>query len=478
MLMLHRSGTTATLLLLALAPGCSLGQSEDGPPEEWFGATDTTPATGTDDDGPDETAETAEPAEPGACHEYGPGEAGGLDYTPRLTEAELAALDLRIDYPDAPIAALAASASHLGGPGLLRATFTGLMEIDHADPSTALELHDVPLAGLGPQSFTVALDGQATPVDRVTCTSDPDTPITVIFAVDVTGSMSPVIDAVRASLVDFVDAAVGLGLHGRIGVVTYQDTVGVNIPFEDCDGVHDPMPERSPFFAPVPLDDAAQVDALRGFVGSLHADGGTDWPENLAAAVDFATHNVIGYTADGSPNVIGEGDDDPPFTEPWPLDQLEGLVVVIAITDATFHPPETDSPSLLPEFRPRSLPAILNELGSTIVATIDPALQNGATELDGDPLVLDADLWPRYTGGFGRDWLAVELPPLQESISVFDLELLLLGQGLLELPLAPALASTCVLELDTEVAPSSMQVTIDHEAGSVQYTLSPEQVGP
>lgn len=466
----HRSSPAAALLLLALAPGCIFGVADDDPTLD-----DTGPGTATSagpgGDGLDESAG----APTAACYEYQPGEAGGIDYTPLLTEAQLSMLDLEIDYPDAPIAALDASATHLAGPGLLRATLTGLVEVNRTDPSTALEFNDIPLAGLGPQSFTVALDGQATPLDRVTCTSDPETPVTVIFAVDVTGSMSPVIEAVRDSLVDFVDAAVGLGLHGRIGVVTYQDTVGVNVPFEDCSSVDGPIPERSPFFAPVALDDAARVEELRGFIGSLHADQGTDAPENLTAAVDFATHNVIGYTASGEPNVIGEGIDDPPFTEPWPLDELEGLVVVIGITDAAFHGPGAASPSLA-EFRPRALPEILGELGSTVVATIDPALQDGPTELDANPSAIDADLWPRYTGGFGRDWFLAEAFLLSESISFFDLELLLLGQGLLEIPLAPALASTCVLEIDTHAAPSSMQVTIDHAAGSVQYDLAPEAV--
>ena len=468
MTMPYRSRKAAPLLLLALAPGCIFAVADDDPTLDGTGPDTIT----TGGDGADETASvpTSE------CHEYQPGEAGGLDYTPLITEAELSMLDLAIDYPDTPIAALDAGATHLAGPGLLRATFTGLVEVNQADPSTALEFNDVPLGGLGPESFTVALDGASASFDRVTCTSDPETPVTVIFAVDVTGSMTPVIEAVRDSLVDFVDASVGLGLRGRIGVVTYQDTVGVNVPFEDCSGVDGPIPERSPFFAPVPLDDAAQVEALRGFIGSLHADQGTDAPENLAAAVDFATHNVIGYAEDGSPNVIGEGSDDPPFTTPWPLEQLEGLVVVIGITDATFHGPSSPSASLSSEFRPRALPEILGELGSTVVATIDPALQDGDTELDGDPTSLDADLWPRYTGGFGRDWFLADAFLFSESISFFDLELLLLGQGLLEIPLAPALASTCVLEIDTALAPSSMEVTIDHEAGAVQYTLVPELV--
>ncbi|MFO0635335.1 MAG: hypothetical protein U0168_21005 [Nannocystaceae bacterium] len=411
------------------------------------------------------------------CHEYGPGEAGGIDFTPLLDEATIASLDFDIDWPDTPIAAIDAATSYLERTDGIRVTLTGLVQVDHEHPSTLTSFHDVPLSGLGPDNFALSADGTALAPSRVTCSGNDATPITVIFAIDVTGSMSPVIAAVRDSLVDFVDASVALGLHGKVGVVTFQDTVGVDIGFEDCSGVDGPIPERSPFFAPVPLDDADQVEQLRGFIGALHADGGADLPENLAAAVDFATHNVIGYTDGGAPNVIGEGDDDPPWTSPWPLDALEGLVVVIAVTDATFHDAQTHSLSLRPDFRPRALPEIVAELGPVIVNSVDPALLDAERDIDALPEEVDADFWPTYTGGFGVDRWKVSAFGIEESVSLFDLELLLLGGGLLEIPLAPALAATCVLEAPLAQIPEHVRVDITHELGAVSYTMVPRFVG-
>ncbi len=465
-------------LLCALAlPACVIFDDGEGAGGDETGGADETGTDAGPGPDPDDTGEGGDGGVPTqTCHEYAPGEAGGADFVPLITESELSALDLTISYPDAPIAALDGSSTYLANEGVLRTTFVGLVEVDHDDPSTALSFNDLPLTGLGLDSFTAELDGVATPIDRVTCTSDPQTPISVIFVVDVTGSMSPVIAAVRNSLLDFVDASVGLGLHGKIGVVTYQDTVGVDIPFEDCSGVDGPIPERSPFFTPVALDDADGVDRLRDFIGALHADGGADWAENMAAAVDFAANNVIGYAADGTPNVIGEGNDDPPYTRPWPVDELEGLVVIIPITDASFHPPSTSSPSLPEPFRPRALPEILGSLGTTVVATIDPAFNDLSTEIGGDSTDLDADLFARYTGGFGQDWFSVDAFLFTESISFFDLELMLLGQGLLEIPLAPALASTCVTEIDVASAPGEIRTRIDAEPGWVRYTMVPEIV--
>jgi hypothetical protein len=408
-----------------------------------------------------------------ACHEYGPGEAGGPDFTPWIDEATLAAIDFQISWPDAPIAAIDASAAYLADDGVLRVTFAGLVQIDHEHPSTLTSFNDIPLSGLGADNFALTSDGVPIASPSVACTGNARTPITVVFAIDVTGSMSPAIGAVRDSLVDFVDTATALGLAGKVGVVTYQDTVGVNIGFEDCSGIVGPIPERSPFFAPVALDDAPGVQQLRDFIAALHADQGSDLPENLAAAIDFATNNVIGYTDGGAPNVIGEGLDDPPWTSPWPVSELEGVVAVIAITDANFHQADSASPYLLPPWRPRALTEIVGDLDGAIVSTIDPAFLDGDRELDEFGDEVDADFWPTYSGGFGIDRWKVSTFLFEESVSLFDLELLVLGGGLLEIPLAPALAATCVLEAPLAHAPAEVHVDITHEAGAIGYTLAP-----
>jgi hypothetical protein len=84
--------------------------------------------------------------------------------------------------------------------------------------------------------------------------------------------MTPVIKGVRESLSRFIDAIVASKIAGTIGIVTFQDTVGVNVSFQQPSrGV-----ERSPFFAPISTADAPKVQELQRFVARLEANSGRD----------------------------------------------------------------------------------------------------------------------------------------------------------------------------------------------------------
>jgi len=431
--------------------------------------------------GPTESDSDAEPergrGDVAMCREYAPGESGSLDFSPTFTARDLDSIDYEIEYGQDPDA-IVKSAVHLAGDETLRITLTGIVDVDQEHPSTPRDFRDVPLRDLGSDSFEVRVGDEVIEPSRVSCSSNPRTPISIVFVVDVTGSMGPVIVAVRDSLLDFVDTARELGLTGKVGVVTYQDTVGVNIPFDECD---ENVPyERSPFFTPVALDDKQGVERLRDFIGGLHADAGQDFPENLAAALDFAANNVIGTSADGSPNVIGDGKDDPRGTVPWPADELDGLVMFVTITDAPFHGDTSDSDALPKEFKPRSEIDILRSMKGRIVSSIDPAFVDSGTDL-GMFSERDADLWPKYTGGFGGDSRKVAISlgkdvKIRESVSYFDLELLVLARGLLEIPLAPVLASTCVIEVPVKDTPASITVALTSTAGNSTFRLTPRRV--
>ncbi len=143
---------------------------------------------------------------------------------------------------------------------------------------------------LATSDITVTVDG-AVQIHELDCLHLGQS-VDIVFLVDITGSMSPVIHSVRRSLEKFVEAIVAADVSGTIGVVTFQDTVGVNVTFQE------PAPaggfERSPFFEPVRIDDASGVDEP----DTLHRETrGQLWggrTENLAAALDFAQNNVIG----------------------------------------------------------------------------------------------------------------------------------------------------------------------------------------
>lgn|GEM_PF-5633699 len=163
--------------------------------------------------------------------------------------------------------------------------------------------------------------------------------VDLVFLVDVTGSMSNVIDSVRSSLLSFVHAVESNDLNGTISVVSFQDTVGEQVSFQELEknGL-----ERSPFIANKKIASATEVSEVERFIAKLEANRGDDRPENLAGAVDFARNGVIGLSAKGSANVIGDGVGDPVGTAAFPKLGSKRQVF-IAITDATFHSESRDA---------------------------------------------------------------------------------------------------------------------------------------
>ncbi len=289
-------------------------------------------------------------------------------------------------------------------------------------------------------SATVSVGGSAV-TSELTCLQGGE-PVDIVFLVDITGSMWSVIGSVRRSLGSFVEAIVQNDVKGTISVVTFQDTVGVNVTFQEP-----PPPgnvERSPFFEPVAIDDAAGIERLQRFITRLEANSGADQPENLAGAVDFARNSVIGETSAGKPNVIGDGVEDPAGTAPFPA--LESArQVFVAFTDAPFHSdsrtPTTSS--LLAEFKPRPIAEILATLqtSGTTVHVSDPSWVDqtvtptgGATEQS-----VDSDFWAINTGGLGEDRIA--------GYSLVDLDLLVVASdtGLLDIVLDNIVSTSCTV---------------------------------
>jgi hypothetical protein len=290
--------------------------------------------------------------------------------------------------------------------------------------------------------------------------------VDIVFLIDITGSMSNVIHAVRDSVVHFVDLLEASGVRGTASVVTFQDSVGVNVSFQQ------PAPpnnfERSPFFAPVSLDDPEQVDALRAFVNRLEANRGADAPENLSGAIDFARNSVIGYAADGTPNVIGDGKEDPAGTQAFPGLQSDNQVFVV-LTDITFHGDDRNerNSSLLRPFIPRDaeeILATLHESGTTVHVS-DPSWSDESLDPSSDRV--DADYWAVHTGGVGKD--------VVEGYSLVDLELVVVAEdtGLLDITLDKIVASSCTLEFSAELA-ASAELSVSLAAGGKQFSSSVE----
>lgn len=297
---------------------------------------------------------------------------------------------------------------------------------------------------------------------------DTDESVDVVFLIDITGSMSNVISSVRDSVVDFVDAIESSGLKGTVSLVTFQDSVGVNTSFQE------PSPalgyERSPFFEPVPLDDRAGIEDVRSFVNRLEANLGSDAPENLSGALDFARNGVIGATTSGAANVIGDGKDDPVGTQPFPKLRSDRQVFV-AITDIGFHGDSRDATnsSLLAPFVPRDAEVILGSLrqSGSVVHVVDPSWQDG--ELDPSRPDVDADYWAIHTGGLGED--------VVKGYSLVDLELVVVAEekGLLDITLDRILSTSCTLEFEGQLdADARVELVVESESGTFEQEIRVE----
>jgi hypothetical protein len=306
----------------------------------------------------------------------------------------------------------------------------------------------------GASDVSVELDGVAqTP--KVSCLAGGDS-VDLVFLVDVTGSMSNVIDSVRSSLLSFVDALKSSDLDGTISVVSFQDTVGEQVSFQEL-AKNDF--ERSPFIANKNLSSSSEVSEVERFIAKLEANRGADLPENLAGAVDFARNSVIGVRSNGTANVIGDGVGDPDGTAAFPT--LDGKrQVFIAITDATFHSDSrgAGNSSLNAEFKPRPLAQIVESLRSTgtVVHVVDPSWVDESVEPTGkaSEKQLDADYFAIATGGVGEDKVA--------GYSLTDLELVAVADktGLLDIALHDILKGSCRVTFPAADVTAAAEVSV------------------
>ncbi len=348
-------------------------------------------------------------------------------------------------YPEA-VAALGTACVYDASSGQAELLLSGVF-----DGKTAVQLES-------PQ-LTVHVDGEAQS-GTLSCLHTEQT-VDIVFLIDITGSMSNVIDSVTRSVVRFVDSIEAAGVRGTISVVTFQDSVGVNTTFQE------PVParlsyadfERSPFFAPVDLSNGTKVEDARRFIHRLEANQGADAPENLAGAIDFARNNTIGGTSD-KPNVVN-GLDDPPFTAPFPALTSERQVF-IAMTDMGFHADDrtASNSSLKAPFVPRDAQVILDSLQQTktVVHVVDPSWADHPLDPEGTKAQVDADYWAIHTGGLGDD--------VVDGYSLVDLELIVTAKdtGLLDVALDGIISSSCSFVFDADLSAES-QVEVELNVG-------------
>ncbi len=138
--------------------------------------------------------------------------------------------------------------------------------------------------------------------------------VDIVFLIDVTGSMSPCINALKDNIQTFVSSLTEKDANNqpvvkdwRAKVVGYRDWAVDAVPFVD-----------HPF--------VGSADELRTQLGALHAEGGGDEPESLLEALYKVA--TMGQTEKN----------DPPNPNKWRYRSSAARVVII-FTDATYHEP-------------------------------------------------------------------------------------------------------------------------------------------
>ena len=198
-------------------------------------------------------------------------------------------------------------------------------------PSAETPVGTAPAAGesVAEATANAVSDGSAAPaataVEQTSLAAPPPAPrglsyaVDIVFCIDVTGSMTPILDQVKTNALRFyADVQSNLTAKGktidelRVRVVAFRDIV--------ADG--DAALEESPFF-----ELPAEQTGFSSFVNRLVAEGGGDAPESGLEAVALA------------------------MTSPWTTRGDRRRQVIVVWTDQPAHP--LDASALPPAFAGR-----------------------------------------------------------------------------------------------------------------------------
>jgi hypothetical protein len=338
---------------------------------------------------------------------------------------------------------------------------------DKTNSAAWIELDGVMSGGapvkLAAGEVTASISGAAKTV-QLDCIGN-GTSVDIVLLLDITGTMRAMITQMRIQVAQFASDLVAAGVKGTIGMVTFQDTVGVNVTFQEPS----PGVQRSPFFAPVPIDDTTKIASLQRFVARLMPDRAGGGPANAGAAIDFARNNVIGYMKDGQPNVIGDGKEDPPGTQAWPA-LTSSRQIFIVMSNKSFFSDSNTSPG---QFKQRTINDIVSSLHAkrTVVHSSDVSWNRDTTTPTGAEAVVDNDYWALQTGGIGEDTFVVAS---FLAYSPIDLEALLTSDtGLSDVAFPSILGSSCraTFPLASLAAqtPVSLQIKHTGDGGAETY---------
>jgi len=183
----------------------------------------------------------------------------------------------------------------VGNPGLAHFDSDGGVELDFG----LTDENGQPVGNLKPEDVQVLEDGKQAKVVDFRGVGQ-GRPVDIVFVMDVTESMQPYIDAIKSNMISFARDLAGNNRDYRLGLVTFEDYVVSKYP--DCDCAY-----RNQL--------TSDVNQFISWVGSLHAGGGGDIPEDQLDALSYAAslpyrpdaQVILILITDAPPHHAGDG---------------------------------------------------------------------------------------------------------------------------------------------------------------------------
>jgi hypothetical protein len=197
-----------------------------------------------------------------------------------------------------PAVAQASLKISVGNPGLEHFDSDGGVQLDFG----LTDQNGNPVGNLRPDNVKVFEDGKEAKILDFRGVGQ-GRPVDIVFVMDVTESMQPYIDAVKQNVIAFAQDLQSNSRDYRLGLVTFEDYVISKYP--DCNCAY-----RNTM--------TSDVKQFTDWVGSLHAGGGGDIPEDQLDALAYAStfpfrpeaEGIIIIITDAPPHHDGDGSAD------------------------------------------------------------------------------------------------------------------------------------------------------------------------
>ncbi|MGH7917222.1 MAG: FHA domain-containing protein [Candidatus Binataceae bacterium] len=183
----------------------------------------------------------------------------------------------------------------VGNPGLSHFDSDGAVRLDFG----LVDQSGQPVGNLKPSDIQIFEDGKPAKIIDFRGVGQ-GRPVDIVFVMDITESMQPYIDAIKQNMITFAHDLAANNRDYRLGLVTFEDYVVSK--YSDCN-----CPYQKSF--------TSNVNQFIDWVGTLHAGGGGDIPEDQLGALSYAStlpfrpkaQAILIMITDAPPHHAGDG---------------------------------------------------------------------------------------------------------------------------------------------------------------------------